>query len=520
MDLLRVALPPAFGFLIGFATNALAIRMLFRPYREIRILGLRFHGMVPRRKAEIAATVSRTVASELLRERSVAERLAGPEVRTALQAMISDLLERYLGREYPSLAGALGPEREEALGKALLRVAQEAGAAAEQWLGTPEGIGFLEHVLEALLRRSAADLLRGEERWFVQLALGKTAELLAAGDLEARLRPGVARALVALANTDAPLASLLPQGVRAAGVAAVRSAVPALLRRFEEALLSRANVEKIKTAVRGGIEAYLLETEGGVVKNLVRQAALMGRGRIFREADEIVDANLHRLGELVYQQENRARLEQGVTDALDRVLGRTPAQLLEALPKEAVDRLWDQATEWVCGQLRRPQVAQALALVLDRELSALFRTNLGELARAAGVEAEGARGWAEHLAARAGDGRLRAFVEREAPALIETSLRAPLGRLDRHVPRALLAEVTGLGLDHLMPVISAQVPAILGIVDVKSLIEREILAFSPEEVENVILGVARRELRMITWWGGVLGALVGGVQSGLILFGG
>jgi len=54
-------------------------------------------------------------------------------------------------------------------------------------------------------------------------------------------------------------------------------------------------------------------------------------------------------------------------------------------------------------------------------------------------------------------------------------------------------------------------------VDVQGLVEREVLGFSPEEVERVILTVAGRELRSITWWGGILGALVGGLQSALSL---
>ncbi len=519
MDLLPLAVPPAFGFVIGFATNALAIRMLFRPYREVRILGLRFHGMIPRRKADIAATVSRTVVSELLKESSVAERLGGPEVRGALQHLALELLGRFGEREYGTLEQTLGLERGAALEEGLLQVALEASDAVQAWLRTPEGVEVVRRTLDAVLARSPAELLRGDEELAVQLAVGAVGEFLAAPDLEARVRPAVARALVSLASADASLGSLLPEGVRAAALAAVGTAVPALLRRFEEALLAPANVGKIKAAVRAGIESYLLETEGGLVKNLVRQAALMGRARICREADEIVDANIHRLGELVYQEENRARVEDGMGEALDRLLARTPAQVLASLPAESLDRLFDQIASWACGQLRRRPVTEAVSQLLQRELAALLRTPLHELVRASGAEEGVTRRWAHTLAERGAGGGVRTLVEREAPGLIRTLLRTPVGRPARYLPRPLLTEVTGLALDHLMPVISAQVPAILDIVDVQGLIEREILGFSPEEVENVILSVARRELRSITWWGGILGALVGGLQSGLALLG-
>ena len=97
MDIARLLIPPVFGAVIGLVTNALAIRMLFRPYREVRVLGLRFQGTIPRRKADIARTVSQVVTSELLREEQVAKRLAGPEVRGALRELALALAERYRG---------------------------------------------------------------------------------------------------------------------------------------------------------------------------------------------------------------------------------------------------------------------------------------------------------------------------------------------------------------------------------------------------------------------------------------
>ena len=71
-----------------------------------------------------------------------------------------------------------------------------------------------------------------------------------------------------------------------------------------------------------------------LLKNLVRHVAILGRDRIFREVDAVVDANLYRLGELVYEEENRAHLEAGMLDALEALLRRTPGQVLEALPPE------------------------------------------------------------------------------------------------------------------------------------------------------------------------------------------
>jgi uncharacterized membrane protein YheB (UPF0754 family) len=518
MEVLSWFLPPSFGFAIGYVTNALAIRMLFRPHREVRFLGLRFQGMIPRRKGDIAATISRTVVSELLREESVAARLAGPEVRSALQALALDLWGRYLARARGTVAEFLGEASSQAATRALGQLVPEAARAVQRWAATREGVAFCEGLLASLLERTPGELLRGEELLAARAVQARLSQWVSAPGLETRLRPGVARVLVALAGSDLPIGRLLPTGIREAALEAIHPVVPALLQRFGEALLAPPNVRRLKIAVRDGIETYLLETEGGIVKNLVRQAALMGRSRIYQEADEIVDANLHRLRELVLREENRAHLEKGIGEALDRLLARTAAELLEALPPRALEGLHGQVAAWVCEQLRRPQVGEALSHFVQRELEHLSASTLRDLARGAGLGENPARRWALQLARWATEGGIESLAGREQERIVRGLLRMELGRAERNVPLLLVAEVTGVALDHLMPVISARVPEILQIVDVQGLVEREVLGFSPEEVERVILTVAGRELRSITWWGGILGALVGGLQSVLALW--
>ncbi|PKL93193.1 MAG: hypothetical protein CVV20_04910, partial [Gemmatimonadetes bacterium HGW-Gemmatimonadetes-1] len=252
MNISRLVLPPLFGAVIGLVTNALAIRMLFRPYREVRLFGLRFQGTLPRRQAAIAGTVSRVVSSELLREEQVARRLAGPEVRAALGALAQTLAERYRGRWHGSLADVLGAPRREAAEHFLARLLADLTGMAEHWLITPDGQAAVAGWLEKLLELRPADLLRGEEAAVRAAASFHVARLLADPRLEERLRPLVTWALVRLAGTDRRVDELLPPRLTEALHGAVQAVVPELLRRFEVALLAPANVARLKRAVRGG----------------------------------------------------------------------------------------------------------------------------------------------------------------------------------------------------------------------------------------------------------------------------
>lgn len=59
---------PAIGALIGYLTNVIAVRMLFRPRHPMVLpgTGLTFQGLIPRRQADIAQALGDTVERDLL----------------------------------------------------------------------------------------------------------------------------------------------------------------------------------------------------------------------------------------------------------------------------------------------------------------------------------------------------------------------------------------------------------------------------------------------------------------------
>jgi uncharacterized membrane-anchored protein YjiN (DUF445 family) len=84
--------PPLAGAFIGFLTNVLAIRMLFRPLRELRIFGIRLPftpGILPRERRRLADSIGRMVERELLTPEILRERFAGREFREKFRRGLS-----------------------------------------------------------------------------------------------------------------------------------------------------------------------------------------------------------------------------------------------------------------------------------------------------------------------------------------------------------------------------------------------------------------------------------------------
>lgn len=76
---------PLIAALIGWATNYLAIKMLFHPREPKKILGLSFQGVFPKRQNQIAEKLGTLVANELFSMKDIGQRIE--ELSTQPEAM-------------------------------------------------------------------------------------------------------------------------------------------------------------------------------------------------------------------------------------------------------------------------------------------------------------------------------------------------------------------------------------------------------------------------------------------------
>jgi len=90
--ILLFVIPPIAGAFIGYVTNVIAIRMLFRPLKEVRLFGIRLPftpGILPRQRKNLAISIGSMVERELLTPEILKARLARDDVREKIKTAIS-----------------------------------------------------------------------------------------------------------------------------------------------------------------------------------------------------------------------------------------------------------------------------------------------------------------------------------------------------------------------------------------------------------------------------------------------
>jgi len=99
--LLLFSIPPVAGAIIGFVTNVIAIRMLFRPLKEIRFLGVKLPftpGILPKHRHKLAQSIGAMVERELLTPEILRARLARSDVRAGIKNALSLLTKKIISR--------------------------------------------------------------------------------------------------------------------------------------------------------------------------------------------------------------------------------------------------------------------------------------------------------------------------------------------------------------------------------------------------------------------------------------
>jgi uncharacterized membrane protein YheB (UPF0754 family) len=120
-----IILIPIISAFIGWITNWVAIKMLFHPREPKTILGIRFHGIFPKRQKQFADKLGKTVSSEFLSYADIQGQISDPgnlqKIMPLIENHIDEFLRVKLAAEIPMVAMFIGDKTIAMLKQALMK---------------------------------------------------------------------------------------------------------------------------------------------------------------------------------------------------------------------------------------------------------------------------------------------------------------------------------------------------------------------------------------------------------------
>ena len=90
--ILQFLMMVAVGTLIGWFTNYLAIKLLFRPYKEMNFFFFKIQGLIPKRRDEISENIADVVERELISVDDIENKLKEVEFDDGMMEKVLDKL--------------------------------------------------------------------------------------------------------------------------------------------------------------------------------------------------------------------------------------------------------------------------------------------------------------------------------------------------------------------------------------------------------------------------------------------
>ncbi|MCE5195801.1 MAG: DUF445 family protein [Negativicutes bacterium] len=500
-------LPPLIGAAIGLITNWLAIRMLFRPYRAYYIGKLKIPftpGVIPSRRTEISGKVGQVVAQYLFNETELS--------RTFLEPSVQDGIVNFLTLRWQSL--------------------MTSDATGETWLQQlPEERKrqLKQQIAEQLIRRLAEAIKREatqeqgkrllQEQWRKVLQQSPPPRFFTSGSsclsdfLENWLQQDHLRETVKAAlterfqllrlqwqNDQTTLADLL-------GDDTSRELIRLL---FDH----RANLALLLKAILSDAELSK-ELAPLVKRQLEKQWPLNILGALISEEHmlKIITSLLADAEVWLDQDENQAMLAERLTGAfrdfaqkpLTERLLRQDSLLTEERLQTAIDSLWQG--------LRNTVDRKAINLWLTGSLVSLQGCSWQQLAERFGaqdrLENVPALLWQileREIESEERQQQIGLFLQEQIDLLLQKPFREFLNGWQ---PQQSQWQKAAQWLQQSAVKI---LPELLPALNVNRMVERRLNEFPLAEIEQLIIHIAGKELSAITWFGALLGFLIGSLQ--------
>jgi len=496
---------PLMGAVIGYFTNWLAIKMLFRPHTEKRVFGIRLPftpGLIPKEKLRLAKAMGETLSENVLTKDVLADSLASPAVRENISEAIDTgfcALATSDDTADDLLAKLLGEEKTATLDK-----------------------------IEAQLLQGISSLLSGED-------MQQECRRLVADRLESFLRdPG------AVLPTDA-LYNAIREYIGDKGLSYVRSeAFSPTLQSFIHNIVGNLTVEgktvgdfiparvadeaKSLLARKTPDLVSLLEnlpqqypSLDGFLRDMVSQLAEQHFGRfigIFVHYDELYDKIKVNLFEYLSVPENQLELHEKASAWMDRLLETEVQTLLANFPEDSRTALVEKLATRIQDGIEETHVEQAFRFIADK---------------AAGLSHLDTHALVTDIFPALKDSAcdfVCSFITDELAKLaprLTSSLRRKLteirpAQLLIRLSEAQQAQWKARLLNALCLALAKGGAHIVNAFNITKMVEDKISAFSPAEAETLVVSVVNKELRAITNLGALLGLVIGFVPLILNLF--
>ena len=514
---LTYLIPPLLGALIGYVTNYIAIRMLFRPLRPWHLLGIRLPltpGIIPAKRKELAQRMGAMVGSHLLTADDVRQALEKPSFNRELKHAVNIKLGTFLERDLGPL-DTLVPSNYQRRFRELVNTFQvKTLNIITEYFASETFEKQLRHYIESksddLLTRDLESFLNPSRYQGLVIHLeSRLSTVLQSEETRLAVERFVDQRIERLLQSERSLRDLLPDDLVAMLLHQIEREVPSLLERFGGLLYDPDFRERLVLKARKGIDSFI-DSLGGLAGLL---SGFINLDQVYNKIPAFLDKAGEEISLWLRTDKTQQQVTTMLSERLENFLDKPINSYLEKAPYEKVAGARRYLSDRSVAAIQSRRTTELLLNFtlegLNRFKDRPFRSLLEENLPPQGLET---------LKDSLFDHILNMIRSNEAEMAIQKVLiqktdeliyQQPLGRLAERCPADVLDELEESLYRQVGEVLQKEVPPLIETLNIAQMVEEKVNQLSVLEVEGLLLGVMKEQFKYINFFGAILGFLIG-----------
>lgn len=478
------------GAVIGYITNWLAIKMLFRPREAKYIFGMKLPftpGLIPKEKSRIANKVGETVGTHLLNSDSLSKALKDDKIKAKFNEVakekinqvinsnstLEESLKNTLGENYYALKGNMINN----ITKTILESIQE-----EEFKNK---VKF--YIVDSIKER----LNKEPEKIIDFINSNKFREVIINTLGEEKTRDIIGKAILkevkTLGKEDLIIEEVIPENIKPYIEEYVKSQKDTLVDIIKNLLRDDEVSHKIKSAINDNIPSIVSMFLSGDV--------------IYGKLVSLVDKSLS-------EEENKEYICDAALAFVHESMKKKVSDVINNVGEEKLEVISDALGDKISKKLNTEENIDSIISKLNCKISSF--NSYEEIIKVLFNDYENILidNIDSMISQIVNNNQLSGEISKMIEKVFDKFLQNSLNDIcynKQNLENSIMSILDNLYNDF----VENKSAKVLEIVDISSIVEEQINAFEVDYAEEIIIGIANKELKAITWLGALLGGILG-----------
>ncbi|MDK0736535.1 DUF445 family protein [Clostridium perfringens] len=478
------------GAVIGYITNWLAIKMLFRPREAKYIFGMKLPftpGLIPKEKSRIANKVGETVGTHLLNSDSLSKALKDDKIKAKFNEVAKEKINQIINSNSTlenSLKNTLG-ENYYALKENMINNIAKTILESIQEEEFKNKLKF--YIVDSIKER----LNKNPEKIIDFINSNKFREVIINTLEEEKTRDIIGKALLkevkTLEKEDLTIEEVIPENIKPYIEEYVKSQKDTLVDIIKNLLRDDEVSYKIKSAINDNIPSIVSMFLSGDV--------------IYGKLVSLVDKSLS-------EEENKEYICDAALAFVHESMKKKVSDVINNVGEEKLEVISDALGDKISKKLNTEENIDSIISKLNCKISSF--NSYEEIIKVLFNDYENIL--IDNIDSMISQivnnnqlsGEISKIIEKVFDKFLQNSLN-DICYNKQNLENSIMSILDNLYNDF----VENKSAKVLEIVDISSIVEEQINAFEVDYAEEIIIGIANKELKAITWLGALLGGILG-----------